>query len=84
MPASFVCCNENHFPSLYVFAHPEKSVQITSSDTSTKVLNNNFENDIIWKKQKKKKKKELQVEQNNVPSSKLKVRFLFIRQPQYI
>ena len=71
VPSSFVGAMRIIFFLLCVFVHPEKSVQITSLDTSTKVLlKNNFEIYITWNKnrkkgmeEKRKRSKELQVEQ---------------------
>ena len=58
VPSSFVGAMRIIFFILCVFVHPEKSVQITSLDTSTKVLlNNNFEIYITWNKNRKKEKK---------------------------
>ena len=58
VPSSFVGAMRIIFFILCVFVHPEKSVQITSLDTSTKVLlKNNFEIYITWNKNRKKEKK---------------------------
>ena len=58
VPSSFVGAMRIIFFILCVFVHLEKSVQITSLDTSTKVLlKNNFEIYITWNKNRKKRKK---------------------------